>query len=147
MNIQHRESAPRAGTVVGRILEIWRYPVQSMRGEPLRETLVDAAGVPGDREYGIVDPEIGEMVSAAQGKRRRRPLVTLAPRLLGEPASGARPPLEIIAPSGEKLRDDQPDVDTRLSEIIGRPVQLVHRATGNKPSGYGHEPLHILTTA
>ncbi|HEY7688177.1 MAG TPA: MOSC N-terminal beta barrel domain-containing protein, partial [Dongiaceae bacterium] len=147
MNIQHRETAaPRAGTVVGRILEIWRYPVQSLRGEPLRETLVDATGVPGDREYGVVDPEIGEFVSAAQGKRRWRPLVTLSARLLGDPSPGTRPPFEITAPGGETLRDGQPDVDARLSAIIGRPVQLVHRATGNKRSAYSHEPLHILTT-
>src|SRR5262245_57317479 len=29
--------------------EIWRYPVKSMGGEPLRETVLIADGIPGDR--------------------------------------------------------------------------------------------------
>jgi uncharacterized protein len=148
MNIQHRESKDRAaGTIVGRVAEIWRYPVQSMRGEKLPQSLIDAAGVRGDREYGVVDPEIGEVVSAAQGKKKWRGIVTLSARLLGEPASGQRPPVEIVTPDGEKLRGDQSDIDARLSAILDRPVHFAHRAIENKRSSYSHEPLHILTTA
>jgi uncharacterized protein len=148
MNIQHRETKVQAaGTVVGRVAEIWRYPVQSMRGEKLPQTLIDAAGVPGDREYGVVDPEVGEVVSAAQGKKKWRGLVTLAARLLGEPASGQRPPVEIVTPAGDRLAGDQSDIDARLSAVLEQPVHLAHRASENKRSSYSHEPLHILTTA
>ena len=148
MDIQHRESRVHAaGAIVGRIAEIWRYPVQSMRGEKLSESPIDAAGVPGDREYGVVDPEIGQVVSAAQGKRRWRGLVTLSARLLAESVPGTRPPVEIATPAGEHLRGDQPDIDARLSAILERPVHLAHRALDNKRSSYSHAPLHILTTA
>jgi hypothetical protein len=148
MNIQHRESpAAAAGTLVGRVAEIWRYPVQSMRGERLDAASVDGDGVPGDREYGIVDPGIGEVVSAAQGKKKWRGLVTLSARLLGEPAAGKAPGVEILTPEGEVLRGDQQNIDERLSAILGQPVHLAHRATENKRSSYSHEPLHILTTA
>jgi uncharacterized protein len=148
MNIQHRESKLQgAGTIVGRVAEIWRYPVQSMRGEQLREILVDGTGVPGDREYGVVDPEIGEVVSAAQGKKKWRGIVTLAARLLSEPASGKLPPVEIALPDGTTLRGDQADIDARLSGFRGQPVHLADRATENKRSSYSHEPLHILPTA
>src|SRR5262245_12238498 len=148
MNIQHRKSdMGGAGTVVGRIAEIWRYPVQSMRGEMLPQSLIDAAGVPGDREYGVLDPEIGEVVSAAQGKRRWRGIVTLSARLLGEPAPGTRTPVEIVTAAGGQLRGEQPNIDTRLGAILGRPVHLAHRASENKRSSYSHAPLHILTTA
>jgi uncharacterized protein YcbX len=148
MNIQHREARiVGAGTVVGRVAEIWRYPVQSMQGERLPYCLIDAAGVPGDREYGVVDPEIGEVVSAAQGKRRWRGLVTLSARLLSDPAAGERPAVEMATLDGQKLRGDQPDIDARLSAILERPVHLAHRASENKRSSYTHAPLHILTTA
>lgn len=148
MNIQHQESKVQAaGTVVGRVAEIWRYPVQSMRGEKLTQTLIESTGVPGDREYGVVDPEIGEVVSAAQGKKKWRGLVTLSARLLGGPASGQRPPVQIVTPAGETLDGDQSDIDARLSAILEQPVHLAHRAIENKRSSYSHEPLHILTTA
>ena len=148
MNIQHREApAAGAGTVVGRIAEIWRYPVQSMRGERLAQTALGSDGVPGDREYGVVDPGIGEVVSAAQGKKKWRGLVTLSARLLEGPATGKLPTVEIVTPEGETLRGDQQNIDERLSAILGQPVHLAHRATENKRSSYSHEPLHILTTA
>ena len=148
MNIQHREArAAGAGTVVGRIAEIWRYPVQSMGGERLTQTALGGDGVPGDREYGVVDPGIGEVVSAAQGKKKWRGLVTLSARLLEPPAAGKLPPVEIVAPDGETLRGDQQNIDERLSAILGQPVHLAHRASENRRSSYSHEPLHILTTA
>jgi len=148
MNIQHRESkSAGAGILVGRVVEIWRYPVQSMRGEQLPEILVDGNGVPGDREYGVVDPEIGGVVSAAQGKKKWRGIVTLSARLLGEPVAGKLPAIEITLPDGATLRGDQADIDARLSAFLEQPVHLAHRATENKRSSYSHEPLHILTTA
>ncbi|MGI8671841.1 MAG: MOSC domain-containing protein [Luteitalea sp.] len=38
-------------TVVGRVDSLWRYPVKSMRGEPLAEAFAGFAGVYGDRVY------------------------------------------------------------------------------------------------
>jgi len=35
--------------VVGTLAGIWRYPVKSLRGEPLERAGVDAEGIPGDR--------------------------------------------------------------------------------------------------
>ncbi len=148
MNIQHREApALGTGTVVGRIAEIWRYPVQSMAGERLTRTALTSDGVPGDREYGVVDPGIGEVVSGAQGKKKWRGIVTLSARLLEAPGAGRLPDVEIVTPEGETLRGDQQNIDERLSAILGQPVHLAHRATENKRSSYSHEPLHILTTA
>jgi uncharacterized protein YcbX len=38
-----------------RVDQLWRYPVKSMAGERLDETLVDVAGIPGDRAHYVVD--------------------------------------------------------------------------------------------
>ena len=35
--------------IVGTLASIWRYPVKSLRGEPLEHALVGESGIPGDR--------------------------------------------------------------------------------------------------
>ncbi len=138
----------KAGDEIGTIAEIWRYPVQSMRGEALDTADIAASGVVGDRRYGVVDPEAGMVVSSAQGRRKWRDIVTLAARFLDAPAKdSAAPPVEILLPDGSTLRNDQRDIDERLAAALGAPVHLADKAAEGKRSEYGHSPLHLLTTA
>ncbi|HEY1429774.1 MAG TPA: MOSC N-terminal beta barrel domain-containing protein [Candidatus Tumulicola sp.] len=39
--------------LVGTVASIWRYPVKSLSGERLRDAVVDAAGIPGDRRSAL----------------------------------------------------------------------------------------------
>ncbi len=139
------------GTMVGEIAELWRYPVRSLRGEPRRELEVGLDGVLGDRCYGIADPEIAELVSAAQGKRRWRSLVTMSARYDGAlrdielGAGAAPPPVMIETADGTTLRSDDADTDLRLAQILGRPARLVREGTVKAP--YGYAAVHLLTTA
>src|SRR5262249_18242682 len=59
----------------------------------------------------------------------------------------AAPPVEILLPDGSRLRNDQRDIDERLTAAIGAPVHLADKAAEEKRSAYGHSPLHLLTTA
>src|SRR3546814_1737929 len=79
----------RNGERIGTVGALWRYPVQSMRGEALTETEVAASGICGDRAFGIVDPEIGKAVTSAGGKRKWRDLVTYAARFATPPKPDA----------------------------------------------------------
>lgn len=134
--------------VIGKLAELWRYPVQSMRGEALERTDVTAAGVVGDRTYGIVDPDLGEVVSSAQGRRKWRDIVTLGARFTAPPTVGApAPSVEILLPDGERLRSDQTDIDARLSAILGAAVHLADKRAEAKRTAYDCSPLHLLTTA
>jgi MOSC domain-containing protein len=136
------------GTVVGKVAELWCYPVQSMRGEALDLAELTAACVVGDRAYGIVDPDLGEVVSSAQGRRKWRDIVTLGARFATAPTLDApAPAVEILLPEGERLRSDQADIDTRLSAFLGAPVHLADKRAEAKRSAYDHSPLHLLTTA
>ena len=136
------------GPVVGRIAEIWRYPVQSMQGERLDAAQIGQNGVVGDRAYGIVDPDLAEVVSSAQGRRKWRGIVTFAARYLKAPlTNGHAAPIEILLPDGTRLTNGQVDVDARLGEALGAPVHLADRAAEGKRSAYSHAPLHLLTTA
>src|SRR5882672_3367483 len=138
----------KAGDEIGTVAEIWRYPVQSMRGEALEAADIAASGVVGDRRYGAVDPEAGMVVSSAQGRRKWRDIVTLAARYLGAPSSGdATPPVEILLRDGSTLRSDQRDIDERLATALGAAVHLADKAAEDKRSEYSHSPLHLLTTA
>lgn len=139
------------GRKIGEVAGLWRYPVRSLRGEVLRRLPVGLDGVVGDRAYGIADPEIGELVSSSQGKRRWRGLVTLSARFDGSPEEDAPPPPAVIeTPDGRTLRTDAADVDARLSEILGRPAHLSTKEAvieGRMKQPYGHEPVHLVTTA
>ena len=137
-----------AGDEIGMIAEIWRYPVQSMRGEALTAADIVASDVVGDRRYGVVDPEMGMVVSSAQGRRKWRDIVTLAARYLGAPSNGSvAPSVEILLPDGSRLRNDDHDIDLRLTAALGAAVHLADKAGEGKRSEYSHEALHLLTTA
>ncbi len=42
-----------AGRIVGSIVEIWRFPVQSMQWEPLKQVELEERGVLGDRAKSV----------------------------------------------------------------------------------------------
>ena len=50
---------------IGRVSELWRYPVQSLQGESLAALDFTTAGVVGDRGYCVVD-DSGEAGTAAR---------------------------------------------------------------------------------
>ena len=71
-----------------RIAELWRYPVKSMAGEPLREAGIRRDGIAGDRVVHVRDP--GGRVITSRSR----------PRLLGHRAT--------LGPDGEPLVDGRP---------------------------------------
>ena len=40
-----------------RVLDLWRYPVKSLQGEPLAIAAVTTAGIEGDRSFALFDVE------------------------------------------------------------------------------------------
>ena len=91
------------------ILRLWRYPVKSLQGEQVSEADVTPDGLAGDRRYGIVDVETGNVLT---GRRE--------PRLLFASASIATDgALTITLPDGSAARDDD-----ALSSWLGKRVSL-----------------------
>jgi len=131
---------------IGHVAALWRYPVQSLRGERLEALDVTEAGPVGDRGYGIFDPERGSIVSAANGKRKWRPLVTWSARYRGEPAVGKDlPPVEITFEDGIRIGSDSSELDATLAGRLGWDARFVERA--KSVPAYEHAPIHALTTA
>ncbi|KQS72303.1 hypothetical protein ASG39_00495 [Rhizobium sp. Leaf371] len=142
---------------VGRIAELWRYPVSSLGGE--RMDCLDIAvaddesggldyptgGVAANRAFLIFDPETREPAAPESSPRWRKAL-HLVSRLRPDGMA------EIGFPDGAFLAADAPDMDERLSDHFGFPVGLAEtRGTGRSwpviAPRYTASPLHILTTA
>lgn len=132
--------------IQGRVTDLWRYPVGSLRGEKLTALDFAAAGVVGDRGYAILDPVKGVLVGSS------RPgwdaLITWSARYLGPVIAGAPlPPVEIRFPDGSMQRSDDPDCDRLLSERLGKPIRLVINDGSVVEPRYALAPCHFITTA
>jgi uncharacterized protein YcbX len=163
-------------TVSRKIASLYRYPVKSMLGEEIFESVVTERGLVGDRAYGVLDLDTGH-VASAKHPRKWAALLQCRVRYRDEPKPHAPlPPVEITLPDGRVVRSDQADVDDILSALTGRRVTLscqppetptreANRAEadvvweteairqepmgGGAPSGtfFDFAPIHIITTA
>lgn len=106
---------------VGRVREIWRYPLKSMAGERLETCGVGARGLYGDRGWALRDEKAGEM----RGAKISPALMLCAARYREQPAEDGAPiHADITLPDGTLTATDAPDVNERLSELLGRRVTL-----------------------
>ncbi|MFN7898593.1 MAG: hypothetical protein ACK5N0_02855 [Synechococcaceae cyanobacterium] len=84
--------APAAGTLVGQVAALWRYPLKSMLGERLE---VEPRGVVGDRGYALWDGAL-RRVASAKNPRLWGDLFAFRARYLSEPRAGEPlPALEV----------------------------------------------------
>jgi uncharacterized protein YcbX len=108
------------------ITSLHRYPVKSMRGEPLAASHVTARGLAGDRAYALVDQATNR---AAVVRTWAVPLMSYRASFATEPQPDAPPPpLRITAPDGATWSSADPDSDARFSAAFGRPLTLMSEA-------------------
>ena len=109
---------------IGRVAELWRYPVKSLGGELLEQANIGRRGVLGDRLWAIRDLERDITASA----RRIPALLTATARYPGpvpsEAGPGNVPEVEITFPDGTVVSSSDDDVHAKLSELAGREVRL-----------------------
>lgn len=131
------------GTTVGRIGEIRRYPVKSMLGETLEAAEVTERGLIGDRAFAMIDVETGKVVSAKNPRRWPNLFEFQAAYQDSSDRPEASSSSRITFPDGESHTTDDPDIETRLSAAVGRPVRLA-RSTEAAPgaAGQGYWPDH-----
>ena len=106
--------------IIGTVKEIWRHPVKSMAGEKLQDCAVRSLGIPGDRGWALRDEVAKEITN---GKRIPR-LMQCAARYREEPTNGTIPHVDITLPDGTTIGSDSPDINTRLSEELGKALTL-----------------------
>jgi MOSC domain-containing protein len=111
-------------TSVGRL---WRYPVKSMQGEEVDEIALSATGVVGDRAYGFLDVETGDIASAKQSKHFG-PLLGCRARFLDTPTANGAPPIEVTFPNGTVVQTDTDggeELVRHVSTFLNRQVRFV----------------------
>ena len=106
---------------VGKVKEVWRYPLKSMAGERLSTASVGARGLWGDRGWALRDEAAGEI----RGAKISPALMLCAARYREEPAAeGAPPHADITLPDGTETSTNSPKINELLSELLGRRVTL-----------------------
>ena len=124
-------------SMTGRVALVRRYPVKSMQGEDLETVEVTDRGLLGDRAYALLDEQTGKIVSAKNPRVWPGVLDNRA-RFLSPPTSTAgMPAARIRFAEGQAVSTDEPDIDSRLSKRLGRPVKLLRAAVaGAVAEGY-----------
>jgi hypothetical protein len=93
---------------------VHRYPVKSMRGELPERITLENGHVTGDREWAIVDPATGFLLSA----KRHGALLEASARTEDDGT------VVITLPSGAEVEAPAPSAAAALSEWLGREVQI-----------------------
>ena len=105
---------------VGRIKEIWRYPVKGMAGEQIDAVELTANGFNGDRQWALRDETRGEIQSC----KTRPELLTCLARTRGPTINGSIPIVDISFPDGSNVGSDSPGVHDRLTALVGKASTL-----------------------
>jgi len=105
---------------VGRVREIWRYPVKSMAGERMDRGHVGPQGFWGDRGWAIRDEATGEIHNA-----KRHPILMQCSAVYREePGADRVPHVDITLPDSTTISSDSSAASERLSELMGLRVVL-----------------------
>ncbi len=105
--------------MLGEVTKLWRFPVKSMGGEPVRQLELDADGVAGDRRFAVRDVETGLIASAKRPGRWGALLTCRA-----ETTDGGN--VLVTLPDGDAFLADDPALAAALGELTGRRVVLEH---------------------
>lgn len=125
---------------LGRITELWRYPVKSMRGEALQSLVVDERGATGDRYFTLKDSD-GRLGSGKTTKRFRQ-----IDGLLGFSAATENGIVVIRFADGRTMRADDPALGPILTAACGMDIK-VESEDQDHVMHRDSAPLHLLTEA
>lgn len=101
--------------VVGKIREIWRYPVKGMAGESLESCVLGEKGIKGDRTWALRDEARKEIQSC----KFRPELLLCSAR--SRDADGQ---VDVLFPDGSVLGSDSAGIHARLTELTGHASTL-----------------------
>lgn len=126
---------------IGRIQQLWRFPVKSMAGEVVSQVELTADGVLGDRAWALQDIESGRIVSA-KDVRHFPDVLRCRAAFASPPALGAEwPTVTITLPDGSEVHTADPEASRRLSQGLGREVRLVRKAPADYTVNQHHPDL------
>jgi len=116
-----KESQGVAGELerIGKVRRLRRYPLKSALGEELQHAVLTKTGVYGDRAFAVLDRESGKIASA------KRPMLWRSLLSLTAQLSEDTGTLAISLPNGHTIHSNSENIDSALSNLLGRHVSLV----------------------
>ena len=132
-------------------MQIWRYPVKSLRGESISSSPVDARGLRGDRLWAVRDSVDGKLGSGKNSQRFRRfpgpALLSLSSRYPVDPAAepGAVAAPVVVGPDGREY----PVADGSAERFFQRQtgIATVSVAREAEIGHFDEEPVSLIGTA
>ncbi|MFF3001061.1 MOSC domain-containing protein [Streptomyces sp. NPDC057950] len=130
---------------MGTVVALCRYPVKSMLGESLLSAAVTHAGLVGDRTYAVLDGT--GAIGSVKHPRKWGQLLRCRGRSTDDSA------VEVELPDGVVLPVGDPELDVRLSKLLGRHVFVSAGAPADStleravPSYEGGVPDAVRATA
>jgi uncharacterized protein YcbX len=133
--------------LVGRIVEIWRYPISSMGGEHMERVNLSPEGVEGDRQYGLIDAATGRPAVPEKDVRWRKAL-----HLQAACIEGTLPTISF--PDGQSYLLDDRSRNAVLTDYFGFAAAIAAYEHTERRFGFWltkfrqrHFAMHMLTTA
>jgi len=113
-------------TLVGVVASLWRYPVKSMLGEQLESAEVISKGLLGDRSFALWDIQT-ERIASAKNPKKWAKLLGFQAELVETPQLNGRSisSVKLVLPDGSSVTSDNSNIDTILSQAVGRDVKLL----------------------
>jgi uncharacterized protein YcbX len=128
---------------IGTVMELFRYPVKSMRGERLDRIEVGERGVIGDRAWALRESANGKVVSAKKFARMLELRATYESPPRADAANDQSAPIKIQLPDGRALHAADADAAAILSAVFGREV-VIERAQPSQYTRAGIDPGSIF---
>ncbi|MBX2865730.1 MAG: MOSC domain-containing protein [Leptolyngbyaceae cyanobacterium MAG.088] len=111
--------------LVGSVEALWRYPVKSMLGEKLNDSVVTSTGLLGDRAYALLDVQSGKIASAKNPKKWAK-LLDFRSAFMEQPhTSDSIPAVKIFLPNGDSITNETPDASKILSDLLGQTIKIL----------------------
>jgi uncharacterized protein len=126
---------------VGIVRQLARYPVKSMRGEPLQVAQALATGLAGDRQYAFVREDAQNPAFPWLTARQIPQMVQYRP-VFADPTD-VNSPLLVQTPNGRSLPLHSADLMYELAGAYGRLVELVRLDEGT----FDSMPVSLLSLA
>jgi uncharacterized protein len=106
--------------MLGRISEVWRYPVKGMAGESLSACVLTDRGLQGDRRWAVRDIKRNEIQSC----KFRPGLLQVIAQWPEEQRAADAQAVELLMPDGARVSSSAPDVHELLSRLLGHESRL-----------------------
>jgi uncharacterized protein len=131
---------------VGRVAELWRYPVKSMLGERRNQMPITTRGALGDRAWALREIETGRIASAKKFPQ----LLALHARYEVDPTFAEPGRIQISLPGGRTIYPDDPDASQIISDFLGHSVRLENQPASDEKTGidratvFGDVPVNAM---